>query len=78
MANRQIIYILSVFFIFNFNSFAYAYIGPGLGVGGIIIAIGILGAILLAIFGFFYYPIKKIIMKIKTIKHKKNNDHGKH
>lgn len=42
-----------------------AYIGPGMG-GGVVAAIlGIIGAILLALFGIIYYPIKRAIKNKK-------------
>ncbi len=45
---------------------ASAYIGPGLGLGAISVALGILGSIVLAIFGLFWYPIKRILNKRKA------------
>ena len=45
---------------------AQAYIGPGLGAGAIPATLGVLGAILLAIFGILYYPIKRFIKKRKA------------
>jgi len=47
---------------------AQAYIGPGMGAGAIASALGVLGAILLAIFGVLYYPIKRILKKRKNAK----------
>jgi threonine/homoserine/homoserine lactone efflux protein len=50
---------------------AMAYIGPGIGVGMIATVLGILTAIVLAIFAVFGYPIKRLLrrnsrQKIKT------------
>ena len=50
---------------------AMAYIGPGIGVGMIATVLGILTAIVLAIFAVFWYPIKRLLRrnsqhKIKT------------
>ena len=43
----------------------YAYIGPGMG-GGIIAGIlGVIGAVLLALFGILYYPIKRMLKNRK-------------
>ena len=50
---------------------ALAYIGPGAGLSAIGIVIAITAAILLAIIGFFWYPIKRLIAKIKKIKDKR-------
>lgn len=46
---------------------AHAYVGPGLGAGIVGLIIGILLTVFLGIFGIFYYPIKKLVQKIKNI-----------
>ena len=38
---------------------AEAYIGPGLGAGTLGVILGLLGSVLIAIFAFFWYPIKR-------------------
>ena len=48
----------------------YAYIGPGASGGLIATILGIIGSILLAIFGILYYPIKRFL-KNRKIKNKK-------
>jgi hypothetical protein len=40
---------------------AYAYIGPGAGLTAIGTVIALLGGILLAIVGFVWYPIKRVM-----------------
>ena len=40
---------------------ATAYIGPGLGAGTLGVILGLLGSILLALFAFFWYPIKRAL-----------------
>ena len=47
---------------------AQAYIGPGMGGGAIAVVLGILAAILMAIFGFIYYPLKRWLKKRKSEK----------
>lgn len=42
---------------------AHAYVGPGLGVGTIIVILGFLGSLLLAVFGLFWYPVKRLLRK---------------
>ena len=42
-----------------------AYIGPGIGGGIILATIGIIVAILAAIFGIIWFPIKRLIKKRK-------------
>jgi hypothetical protein len=49
----------------SISSPVFAYIGPGMG-GGVIAAVfGVLGAILLALFGILYYPIKRMLKNRK-------------
>lgn len=40
---------------------AQAYVGPGLGLGAISTALGVVGAILLGIVSFVWYPVKRLI-----------------
>ena len=44
---------------------AYAYVGPGVGAGAVAVTLGVLGSIVTAILGVVYYPIKRMIKKIK-------------
>ena len=53
------------FFIFFFPLQSIAYIGPGMGGGIILATIGIIVAILAAIFGIIWFPIKRLIKKRK-------------
>ena len=49
----------------SISSPVVAYIGPGMG-GGIIAAVlGVVGALLLALFGILYYPIKRMLKNRK-------------
>ena len=41
----------------------YAYVGPGASGGLIATIFGIVGSIILAIFGILYYPIKRFLKK---------------
>jgi hypothetical protein len=47
---------------------AEAYIGPGMGAGLIATIFGVLGAIILALFGLLYYPVKRFLKKRKAAK----------
>ena len=38
----------------------YAYIGPGMGLGAVGVVLGILGAIVLALFAILWYPFKRL------------------
>ena len=42
---------------------AHAYLGPGAGITAIGTVIALLGAILLAIIGFIWYPMKRMMKK---------------
>lgn len=44
---------------------AYAYIGPGAGLSAIGSVLALIGAILLAILGFIWFPVKRLLKKIK-------------
>ena len=50
----------------------YAYLGPGMSGGLLTAIIGIIVSIILALFGIIYYPIKRLIIKIKNKKIKKD------
>ena len=47
------------------SSPAAAYIGPGMSGGVFVAVLGVLGAILLALFGILYYPIKRMLKNRK-------------
>lgn len=47
---------------------AFAYVGPGLGLGAIGAVLGVIFSIFLALLGIFWYPIKRLIKKIRTRK----------
>ena len=52
----------------TFSTSAFAYIGPGVGTGMIVTIIGIIIAFFILIFSIIYYPVKRLILKLK---HKK-------
>ena len=49
----------------SISSPVFAYIGPGMGGGFIAAVLGVVGAILLALFGILYYPIKRMLKNRK-------------
>ena len=49
----------------SINIPAYAYLGPGMGGGVIAAVLGVIGAVLLALFGILYYPIKRMLKNTK-------------
>lgn len=77
MKNYQLIKFF-VFFIFLscfFAQQAMAYIGPGVGVSAIGAFLAIVAGVIVAIFGFVWYPIRRLIRKRK--KSEKNARGGK-
>ena len=44
---------------------AAAYIGPGAGLGAIGTVIAVIGAVLLMLVGFIWYPVKRMIKKMR-------------
>lgn len=45
---------------------ALAYMGPGAGIGTILSALGVLGGIFLWLFSLIYYPIKRLMRKLRN------------
>jgi len=45
---------------------AEAYIGPGAGVGTIVVAAALVLGLLLLLFGFVWYPLKRMMKKRKA------------
>ena len=62
--NKSILFL----FIFLISFPSYAYIGPGMGGGVIAAIIGFFAAILLALWGILYYPIKRALKNRKDKK----------
>ena len=70
--------LIKIVILINFLSIfpASAYIGPGIGAGIIATVIGFIITLIVALFVILYYPIKKIILRLK--KKRKKNDHISH
>lgn len=64
--------ILITFFLIIHSSPSFAYLGPGIGGGIIAATLGIIIAILAALFGLIWFPIKKLIKKNKENQIKKS------
>jgi len=47
---------------------ALAYIGPGLGSGAVVAVLGTLAGLLMLLIGVIWYPIKRLIRRIKSKK----------
>ena len=59
-------YVLFAFLVLVMPEYALAYIGPGAGVSAIGTVIALVGAVLLAIVGFVWYPVKRLLSKKKA------------
>lgn len=57
--------VLFVFIIFLSPVCGLAYIGPGLATGTIGVVLGVLGSIFIAVFALLWYPLKRLLKKIK-------------
>ena len=57
-----------ILFLLLNNDFTLAYIGPGMGGGAIAAILGFFAAILLALWGILYYPIKRALKNRKDKK----------
>ena len=44
---------------------ASAYLGPGVGLGALGVALGIVGSVILGIFSILWYPFKRLIRKFR-------------
>jgi|LakMenEpi03Aug12_release.lakeMendotaPanAssembly.Ray.scaffolds.fasta_scaffold87679_3 hypothetical protein len=72
--NLRIIFF--IIFLIMIKNTAYAYIGPGMTGGVIAATIGIVVAILAALFGLIWFPVKKILKKRKEKKNQQQNKFG--
>lgn len=46
---------------------ALAYTGPGLGLGAIGVAFGLIGSLLLAIGSLLWYPVKRVVRRLRGL-----------
>jgi len=55
---------------------AQAYIGPGAGLTAVGTAVALVGAVLLAIVGFVWYPVKRLRAKLRERKQAIKDEQG--
>lgn len=55
---------------------AQAYIGPGAGLTAVGTAVALVGAVVLAIVGFVWYPVKRLRAKLRERKQATNDEQG--
>jgi hypothetical protein len=61
--HRSLLLVALAYVLYLGTSPAYAYVGPGSGVTVIGAALSLVGAVLLAIVGFVWYPIKRLLRR---------------
>lgn len=61
----KILRFLSLAFALSAPLAAQAYTGPGLGLGAVGVAFGLIGSILLAIVSVVWYPVKRLVRRIR-------------
>ncbi len=66
-------FFLLLFLLFFLPHSAFAYIGPGAGLSAIGAFLAVVAGIIVAIFGFLWYPIKRLLRKKKR-KHNKQGE----
>jgi len=44
---------------------AHAYTGPGLGLGAVGVALGLIGSLLLGIASIVWYPVKRLVRRVR-------------
>jgi hypothetical protein len=62
---RYIIFTLAILGQIVLPQCVFAYIGPGAGISAIGTVVAFIGAILLAIVGFVWYPMKRMLAKLR-------------
>ena len=62
---------LITFLFFFIITSSHAYLGPGIGGGILLATVGVIVAILAAVFGLVWFPIKRLLNKRKEKKNTK-------
>ena len=61
MTQRSLFTALLVLAVLTLPTIAFAYVGPGAGLSAIGTVLALIGAVLLGIVGFIWYPIKRLL-----------------
>lgn len=65
--------LLSIAMLFATPQVIEAYVGPGAGIAAIGTVVALIGGVILAIVGFIWYPIKRLLVRAKQ---KRKNHQG--
>jgi len=68
MDKRIMIIAFILFILFCYSNNLFAYIGPGTGITAIAAFIAVIVIIIIAFIGFIWFPVKRLIKKIKDRK----------
>lgn len=71
---RPYLLFLAYGFIFLVPGLAQAYMGPGAGLSAVGSFIALLGALLLLVLGFLWYPIKRLMRHYRQKTYRKADD----
>jgi hypothetical protein len=65
---------LTAISLFLFSSASYSYIGPGAGLSAFGALLALVATVAVAILGFIWYPLKRMIRKRKQVAAKKDGN----
>ena len=71
------LFLASLFFVLLISQPAMAYVGPGAGLAAIGAFFALVAGIIAALFGFLWYPIKRLMRKRKQSKEETTNNDKK-
>jgi hypothetical protein len=74
MKKKKIFSLMMLLCLLIFPLTLFAYIGPGTGLSAIGSFLALLGGVVIAILGFFWYPIKRLIGRNKSREPKTHNN----
>ena len=66
MSIRRLSQALASVSLAGFAGAAESYIGPGAGLTAIGTVLALIGAVILALFGFLWYPIKRLLARLRA------------
>ncbi|NES75050.1 MULTISPECIES: hypothetical protein [unclassified Okeania] len=67
------LFLASLFLVLTISHPAMAYVGPGAGLAAIGAFFALVAGIIAALFGFLWYPIKRLLRKRKQSKEEEND-----
>lgn len=71
---KQGFYLVTLFVGITLPNSAVAYIGPGAGLSAIGTFLAVIGAVLLLVVGFVWYPMKRVLRWLRAKRNAEGND----